>query len=243
MRVTDGIYPWPRVGDFTIVTIHQPNYLPYLGFFQKMANADVLVFYDTALFSRQLGFHNRNRIKTPIGAQWITVPIQHSTVHTMRDVRIAGTGWKTQHRKMIEANYRRAPFYGTYGEDFEAALRMPWTSLADLNRVLIELLAEDLSIRTKTVLASSLPTPPTDNPTEKLIHLTQALGGDTYLSGVGGHDYLEESKFTDVRLRYDEFVPTPYPQMFGPFIPKLSAIDALFNCGESTKGLLKTNPA
>ncbi len=59
-----------------IVTVHQPNYLPYLGLFQKVVRADVLVIYDTALYSKQLGFHNRNRIKTPIGAQWITVPIQ-----------------------------------------------------------------------------------------------------------------------------------------------------------------------
>lgn len=226
----------------TIVTIHQPNYLPYLGFFQKMANADVLVFYDTALFSRQLGFHNRNRIKTPIGAQWLTVPIQHSTVHTMRDVHIAGTEWKTQHRKMIEANYRRAPFYDPYARDLAATLKRPWTSLAELNQALIAVLARDLSIRTKTVLASSLPPPPTDNPTEKLIHFTQALGGDTYLSGAGGHEYLEESKFTDIRLRYDEFDPTPYPQMFGPFIPNLSAVDALFNCGASTNDLFKTRP-
>jgi WbqC-like protein family len=227
----------------TIVTVHQPNYLPYLGFFQKMANADILVFYDTALFSRQLGFHNRNRIKTPIGAQWITVPIQHSTVHAMGDVRIAGRDWKAQHRKMIEANYRRTPYYGSYAAEIAALLKKPWSALAELNQALIQLIARDLSIRTETVWASALPSPETDNPTEKLIHFTRVLGGDTYLSGIGGHDYLEESKFTDVHLRYDEFEATPYPQLFGPFLPNLSAIDALFNCGESARDLLKANPA
>jgi hypothetical protein len=224
-----------------IVTVHQPNYLPYLGFFQKMANADILLFYDTALFSRQLGFHNRNRIKTPIGAQWITVPIQHSTVHTIRDVRIAGTDWAMQHRKMIEANYRRASFYASYADELRAVIKWSWTSLADLNEALIQLIARDLSVPTRTVFASTLPPPPSDNPTDKLIHFARSVGADTYLSGVGGREYLEESKFTDVRLKYDEFAPTPYPQLFGPFIPNLSAIDALFNCGESARDLLKAN--
>jgi hypothetical protein len=224
-----------------IVTVHQPNYLPYLGFFQKMANADLLVFFDTALYSKQLGFHNRNRIKTPMGAQWITVPIQHSTVHSMRDVRIVGTDWARQHRKMIEANYRRAPYYASYADELQATLKKPWTSLAAVNEALIQLVARDLSIHTRTVLASTLPSPPSDDPTDKLIHFARSLGADTYLSGIGGHDYLEESKFTDVRLKYDEFTPTPYPQLFGPFIPDLSAIDALFNCGDSTRDLLKTN--
>lgn len=173
----------------------------------------------------------------------MTVPIQRSSVQTIRDVRIAGREWKTQHRKMIEANYRRAPFYSSYIGDVEAVLNKPWTSLADVNEALITVLARDLSLRTKTVRASSLPPPPTDDPTEKLIHFARTLGADTYLSGAGGHDYLDESKFTDVRLRYDEFQATPYPQMFGPFVPNLSTIDALFNCGESAKDLMKTSPA
>src|SRR5439155_137038 len=127
-----------------IVTIHQPNYLPYLGFFHKMANADV-------------------------------------------------------------------------------------------NEALIGLVARWLSIRTKIVHASELPAPQTDDATAKNIHMVRSLGGDTYLSGQGGHDYLDESQFTDVRLVYDAFTPTPYPQLFGEFIPNLAAIDAVFNCGESIK--------
>jgi hypothetical protein len=225
-----------------IVAVHQPNYLPYLGFFQKMANADVLIFFDTALFSRQLGFHNRNRIKTPIGAQWITVPIQHSTVATMRDVRIAGTDWARQHRKMIEANYRRAPFFESYSTELRAALKKPWTSLVELNEAMIGLIARSLSIDTKTVKTSTLPPPNTDDPTEKLIHFARSVRGTTYLSGVGGHEYLDESKFTDIRLKYDEFTPTEHPQLFGPFIENLSAIDAIFNCGDKAKQLLKTEP-
>jgi hypothetical protein len=85
------------------------------------------------------------------------------------------------------------------------------------------------------VWASSLRPPETSDPTAKNIHLVRAVGGDAYLSGVGGRDYLDESQFTDIRLMYDEFVPAPYPQLFGDFIPNLSAIDAVFNCGESIR--------
>jgi hypothetical protein len=226
-----------------IVAVHQPNYLPYLGFFQKMANADVLVFFDTALYSKQLGFHNRNRIKTPIGAQWITVPIVHSTVAMMRDVRIAGSDWARQHRKMIEANYRRAPLYESYAEEFRTALKKPWTSLVDLNEALIGSMAKALSISTKTVRASTLPPTTTDDPTDKILHFARSVGADTYLSGVGGHEYLDESKFTDIRLTYDAFEPREYPQLFGAFIPNLSAIDAIFNCGERAKDLLQADLA
>src|SRR5207245_2862485 len=97
-----------------IVTIHQPNYLPYLGFFHKMANADVLVLYDTAQYSKQLGFHNRNRIKTPQGAQWLTVPVQHATLRAIRDVQIVDEPWALRHRQALDANYRRAPCRAPY---------------------------------------------------------------------------------------------------------------------------------
>src|SRR5439155_29248 len=82
-----------------------------LGFFHKMANADVLVLYDTAQYSKQLGFHNRNRIKTPQGAQWLTVPVQHATLRALRDVQIVDGPWALRHRQALDANYRRAPPY------------------------------------------------------------------------------------------------------------------------------------
>src|SRR5438093_12881901 len=97
-----------------IVTIHQPNYLPYLGFFHKLANADLFGVYDTALYSKQLGLHNRNRIKTQQGAQWLTVPVQHATLHALRDAQIVQGPWRTRHRRSLDANYKTAPYYGSY---------------------------------------------------------------------------------------------------------------------------------
>jgi hypothetical protein len=217
------------------VTVHQPNYLPYMGFFHKMAKADVMILYDTAHFSRAAGFHNRNQIKTPRGARWITVPVQRATLHAIRDVRIVDVPWAPRHSQTLDANYRRTPYYESYSKGLEAILLKPWTHLASLNEALIGLLARWLNIPTKIVRASDLSVPPTTDPTSRLIDLVRAVGGDTYISGQGGHEYLDEGQFKDIRLEYDEFVPTPYPQPFGDFIPNLSVVDAVFNCGESVK--------
>src|SRR5712664_4033224 len=101
------------------VTVHQPNYLPYLGFFHKMAKADVMILYDTAQFSRAAGFHNRNQIKTPRGAHWITVPVQRATLHAIRDVRIVDGPWAARHSRTLDANYRRTPYYESYSKGLE----------------------------------------------------------------------------------------------------------------------------
>ncbi|HKZ48265.1 MAG TPA: WbqC family protein [Thermoplasmata archaeon] len=221
-----------------IVAVHQPNYLPYLGFFHKMRRADVLVLYDTAQFVKN-EFHNRNRIKTPAGAGWLTVPVRRQAFAPLKDVEIANERrWAESHLRTIEANYRRAPHFETYFGELSGILRRPWSRLADLNAALIDQAARWLSIGTRVVRASALPMPPTEDPTGRLVHLTRAVGGSRYLSGAGGHGYLEESQFTDVRLEYDAFEARAYPQLFGPFLPDLSFVDALLNRGEAAAALL-----
>jgi hypothetical protein len=216
-----------------MVTVHQPNYLPYLGLFHKMTRADVFVVFDIAQYSKQLGWHNRNQIKTPRGVQWMTVPVRRGTLQTIRDVQIADVRWALRHGRALDANYRRAPYYESYSRELKTVLGKPWTHLAELNESLIRLVARWMDIPTKVIRASELPPPPTKDPTSKILHLVRSVGGDAYLSGQGGHGYLDEAQFTDIRLEYDEFVPAPYPQLFGEFVPNLSVIDAIFNCGES----------
>ena len=220
-----------------IVTVHQPNYLPYFGFFHKMANADVLVLYDTAQFSKNI-FHNRNRIKTPRGVAWITVPVRRPLLRPIGEIEIASTVWADKHRRTLEANYRRALYFSSYIDEISSEWSRPTALLAELNARLVSRVAGWLGIETEVVTASTLPRPATDDQTEKILHLVEACGGDTYLSGAGGKTYLDESKFTRIGLRYDRFVATPYPQQFGPFIANLSVVDAIFNCGESVASWL-----
>jgi len=221
-----------------IVSIHQPNYLPYLGFFRKMLHSDIFILYDTAQYSKN-EFHNRNRIKTARGVQWLTVPVRRTGLQPIRSVEIArNLGWAAKHRKAIEANYRRATHYSSYAPELAEILSRDWNGLSDLNTEVVKTIARWLSISTKIVLTSQLPQPPSDDPTEKILWMVGAVGGDSYLSGPGGRDYLDSSKFGSVRLEYSDFTARPYPQLHGAFVPNLSVVDALLNCGKGARELI-----
>jgi len=223
-----------------IVAVHQPDFLPYLGFFRKMFQADTFVVYDTAQYSKN-GYHNRNRIKSPNGSQWITVPIRRSGLRAMKDVDVDNSRkWPVARLKTIEANYRNAPYFETYFDGLSEALTHHYDRLVELNMVLLRLVSGWLGIEKTIVRSSQLPEPSTTDPTEKLLHFTRACGGSVYLAGPGGRDYLKEDKFDAIRLEYSRFIPKPYPQLFGAFIPDLSVIDAVFNCGESAKQLVES---
>lgn len=222
-----------------IVSVHQPNYLPYLGLFHKMANSDILILYDTAQFSKN-EFHNRNLIRTPKGVEWLTVPVSRSGLRPINEVSISySIPWPKKHLGALEANYAQAPFYHTYEKDLAMTLSSRWDLLADMNIALIRKIAKWLMLDTRLIRSSELPPPSTRNPTEKLIHLVEVCGGTQYLSGPGGHAYLEETMFRTLRLAYDSYEPRPYRQRFGQFIPNLSVVDALMNCGEESRRLLE----
>ncbi len=221
----------------TVVAIHQPNYLPYLGFFRKMALADVFVLYDTAKFSKN-GVTNRNRIKTRTGTQWLTVPVRRPAGRAIKDVEIASPVWVDKHLMSLQANYQPAPYFSSYFSDLRSILSRGWTELGDLNAALIRTIRDWLSIGTTMVLASTLPLPPSADATEKIVHYTKVSGGSVYLSGPSGKTYLKPEKFKEVGLRFDEFSPKPYPQLHGSFLSNLSSIDAIFNCGGKTRALL-----
>lgn len=221
-----------------IVAIHQPDYIPYLGFFQKMLRADIFILYDTAQFSRN-GFHNRNRIKTASGVHWLTVPVRRNGLLPIREVEIADVPtWAEKHLKSLEAAYRRAPYYATYGPEISAILSQEWQRLADLNSELIKQAARWLKIERRIVLASDLPPSTSSDPTEKILCMTAAVGGDTYLSGPAGRNYLDTSKFASIRLQFTDFIARPYPQLHGSFVENLSVVDAVLNCGLASRDLL-----
>ena len=223
----------------TRVAVHQPDFLPYPGFFYKMLQADVFVLYDTAQYSRR-GYHNRNRIKTAKGASWITVPVKVSGFPQIRDVAVDNVqDWPRRLWRRIQVNYGRSPYFGVYAGGFERILKgRPWSRLADLNLALLELVRSSLGIQTKLLWASELDDAPSQEPTSKLVALTRAAGGDTYVSGPGGRGYLDASQFGKVALEFAEFESCPYPQLWGPFEPNLSILDALLNCGPASRSLL-----
>lgn len=223
------------------VAIHQPQYLPWLGYFDKMDQADCFVLLDDVQFTKN-EWQNRNRIKAAADWQWLTVPVLHRFPQRINEVRInQADPWSRKHLRTLVSNYTSAPFFNLHRPFFEEIYAREWTLLLDLNLVAITYLVEALGIRTKLVLASSLPVPAGVEATERLIAICRAVGGDTYLSGVGGRGYLDLALFEEaaIQIVFQAFHTRPYPQRFGAFVPDLSAVDLLFNCDSDSLRIIR----
>jgi hypothetical protein len=222
-----------------ILTGHQPNYLPYAGFFHKVALADRFVIVDDVQFVKRgtFGWMHRNRVRTesPEGWSWLSVPVlsKGKFTQTIREARIDNsTPWARTHWRTLEWNYRRAPHWGAYAEDFRAMYERPWEGFADLTCAFIELLLRLLGIRTPVSLQSALGVK--GESTGLIVELCRATGAETYLSGAHGRDYLDPAVLAaaGVKVDFQDFSRPPYPQAKpGPFVPDLSVVDLLFNVG------------
>lgn len=227
-----------------IAAIHQPQYLPWIGYFDKMLKSDVFCYLDNVQFKKN-EWQNRNRIKTPQGWQWATVPVTYRFPQKINEVKVDHTAdWGRKHLQALISAYGKAPFFDDHVDFFRDAYSRPWTSLSDLNIHMTEYLRRKLGLgRKPTFLASRMQTG--DDPTGRLIDICQALGADTYLSGRDGGRYmdLERFKAKGLRVAVQDFHPPVYPQRFGAFVPNLSAVDLLFNCGpRSMEKILESNP-
>ncbi|WP_374711834.1 WbqC family protein [Symbiobacterium terraclitae] len=225
----------------TVVAIHQPNYLPWIGFFHKLARADVYVSLDSVQFNPR-SYTNRCQILGQGGPLLLTVPIGKEGRHRRIDeLRIADHDrWAEKHYLSFERNYRRAPYWNEHGPFLrELYLERRWERLVDLNEAAIRYVMDYLGIRCPLVRASELGVE--GQSTELLLGLTRAVGGTVYLSGPTGRQYMDESRFAaeGVGLRYNEFVYPTYPQHRSPeFVPNLSVFDLLLNLGPESRRLI-----
>ena len=218
------------------LAIHQPNYLPWPGYFHKMESADVFLILDTVQYIT-FKYDNRCEINTPRGEQWLTVPVGLQKSGTMtKDVNLPdGAEWKLNQKRTILNNYSKTLYYKDYSSEINEIFDTGWKKLSDLNIKLIHVIREWLGIDTPLKFASELPES-TLKGTELILSYCQELGADVYLSGVGGKNYLEQEQFenNNIKLEFQNFTPIVYPQRFGDFIPNLSVIDLLFNCGKES---------
>jgi hypothetical protein len=227
----------------TVAAIHQPNYLPWLGYFHKMKAADVFVFLDTVDYQSGNAFSitNRARIKGGNSVVLLTVPISGKTAsRRIHDVCVDfSTPWARKHLRSIEMSYRRARYFSPMFEVLEAVLSSPPVFLAELNSRLILEVSRYLKVSTPIVYASALGVGAVDR-NQRLIEVCERVGATTYLSGQGGQKYNDEALFLQhgIRLTYTRFTSPEYPQLHGEFVPGLSVIDAIFNCGPGATGLL-----
>ncbi len=221
-----------------IVFVHQPEYIPWLGFFDKLARCDTYVVYDDAQYQHG-GFHNRNRIRTPQGWEWITVPISHGHPQTIKDVKIFDDHWKKKQLTSIISRYQRAPYFKEYYPIIEEAIAFSHQRLIGLNMHLIMAFADVLDIKAKMIRSSEVPYAGEEK-NEKLVSMCKFLGADIYLCGSGGINYVNEALFNkaNISVQWHSYTHPSYRQRFSGFEPNMSIIDLLFNEGPASKEIL-----
>jgi hypothetical protein len=226
------------------ISIHQPEHLPWLGFFHKISLVEVFVLLDIVQYRKQY-FQNRNRLRTSNGFIMVTVPVisKNRRDQFIKDVEIDWTDryWPQRIWESIKHNYNKAPYFGKYGEELRAIYcDTLWNRLADLNITLIKKLSDMLGIKTNFIIASNLNE--TGKSTDLIIAICQKLNAKLYLSGRFGKNYLEETKFDQagVELKYHNFYHPIYKQVYDPFLPEMSVIDLLMCHGKDSLKILTT---
>ena len=217
------------------LAIHQPAYLPWLGYFDRIAQVDLFVFLDTVQFEKN-SFINRNRIKTPQGVQWLTIPVS-SRGHLssdLRETRIDNSrDWRADHLKALALNYRRTPHFAMRFARLEHLYAEPEEWLSAWCWRQLRFWLDELQIPTPVLRASDLDL--RQRKSALVLEICQRLGARHYVSGSLGRDYLDEASFTSagIAVEYQAFVPRPYPQLWGEFSPGLGVVDWWFNQPES----------
>jgi len=222
-----------------VISIRQPGYFPYLGFFKKIESVDTFVFLDDVQYARG-DWDNRNKIKTLDGSMWLTIPVLNKSKEFLNEVKIDNTqNWNYKHKSAIKYNYENAPFFDLYWKDIELILNKKHTKLIELNIELINYFKLVLQIDTEIVFSSDLDI--TSIGSEKLCGICKELKADTYLSGELGQDYLDLNIFenNDIKVIFEKFQHPTYSQINSKFLPNMSIIDLLFNEGEKAINILR----
>lgn len=221
------------------VTIHQPEHMPWLGFFHKLSCVDTLVILDNVQFRKNY-FQNRNKIRTKGGWLWLSVPVQHSGDTAIKDVRIAADRrWRKKWWDSLFFSYKKAEYFDLYSGRVRDLICADFDGVSSLNVSLIKLLSEVLGIGPDYILASELNVNGTGS--GLILDICKALGADEYLSGISGKDYLRLDDFSrnDIRVVFQEFHHPVYRQLHEPFMPGMSVIDLIFNYGDKSLDVIK----
>ena len=217
------------------VAIHQPEHMPWLGFFHKINMADIYVVFDNVQYRRRY-FQNRNKIRTKEGWQWVIVPLEKENRNELliKNAKLFAEDleWKGKNLRSIYHNYSKAKYFKCFWDEFESIYNKDYSHLLDLNLALIQFFFKALGIKTEIQLASTLDI--SGKKGDIIFNICKALGAETYICGISGKDYLNFRKFNDsgIEVVMQTFHHPIYKQLHEPFVPCMSIIDLLFNHGD-----------
>ncbi len=222
-----------------VISIHQPNYIPWLGYFYKIAQSEIFVFLDDVQYSNE-GMHNFHYIKTPQGTFRLKIPVEQKLGDHINQVRTRDElGWKNKHLKTIKANYKRALHFDEVFYDFSNLITREYSNLADLNGTIIQFISQKLGIKTRFIYASDLNINTVRE--EKILDICNAFQANVYYSGTGASHYQKEENFLlrGIELRYSTYKPYEYPQLWGTFTANVCILDYLMNCGYKWNNIIE----
>jgi hypothetical protein len=227
-----------------IVSINQPAYLPWLGYFERIARSDLHVVLDLVQYEKN-SFTNRNRIRTPNGELWLTVPLstkgRFGSLEINRLEFARNTPWRRKHWDTLCMNYRKAPHFARYAPAYEALYQEDWPSFMPMVRAFLSQHLADLGILTPLVYSSERN--PSGTKTELLVNLCRDAAATRYVSGAMGRDYLDEGMFSraGISVCYQDYVHPEYRQCHAGFVPRMGILDLLFNEGPRSLKVLLTH--
>lgn len=227
-----------------IVSIHQPNYLPWLGFFDKIKRSDVFVVFDDVQFPRgKKHFGHRNQIKTQNGTKWLSVPIKNkSDMVSFNDTIINyDTDWQEEHCHQLELWYGKTNNFLDYYGQIREIIQTEYNSLTQLSMELIKYFMRELKIDTQIVYSSSISSLGLTG-SDKIMNILENLNTTDYItgSGPGSERYIDEEEFKkrNINLHWQDYECKKYNQLFGDFVPYLSIVDLLFNHGTKSREVI-----
>lgn len=225
----------------TTICIHQPDFVPYLGFFQRLLMAQDFILLDDVQFIRR-GWQHRDRIKGRTGSAWLTLALRKGEYHQLiNEVELSDDPkWIGDNLNLLRECYGKAPYFAEVFPKVEGIYRAGHRRMIDFNCAFLNLALEYFDITTPISRASEYKIKATSS--SRLLALVQAKQGDTYLTGTGSRDYLDEEMFRSagVCVMWQDFRHPVYPQMYGDFEPMLSCLDVLFNCGRDAANVLRS---
>ena len=218
----------------TRVSIHQPAYMPWMGLFDKIASSDIFIYLDCVQFEKN-SYINRNRIKTPQGASWLTIPI-HTKGHigqTLKTTTIdTRKPWQQKHLRTLEMNYRRSRHFEAYFHHISKAIADREPLLSNYLYKHLQFWLRILKIQTPVFRSSTFNF--RARKSDLVLEICRHFSASEYLSGSMGQDYLEEQRFNEsgIRVRYQNFIQPTYEQLWGDFVPNLAVVDYVLNALE-----------